>query len=112
MKSSKGSTTSWGVWSRACAIVVICLPSQLGGHLLLLVSSVTGAVFPLSSFLDFALGCHSHNDLAEIPAIEHPDERFGRFFQIVYDLLAITNTTVRKGCSNFAQELGVVLLGK
>jgi hypothetical protein len=58
------------------------------------------------------LGCHSHNGLAVIMAIEHPDECFGRFLKMVYDVLAITDATVGDPRSNLAQECGIVLLGK
>ena len=57
-------------------------------------------------FLDFYFspGCHSHNDLAEIQAIKHPDGRCRRFLQMVYDVLAITDATVGDPRSNLTKN--------
>jgi PAS domain-containing protein len=47
-----------------------------------------------------ALGCHSHNRLADIMAIQHSDECFRHSLQTVYDFLAIRDATFRDPAPN------------
>ncbi len=58
------------------------------------------------------LNSHSHYDLAEVLSLEHSDERFGRFFQTVNDVLAIADAVFGNSGPHLAQEFGVELSGK
>src|SRR5258705_10918252 len=58
------------------------------------------------------LNSHSHYDLAEVLYLEHSDERFGRFFKTVNDVLAIADAAFGNSGPHIAQEFGVELSGK
>jgi len=49
--------------------------------------------------------------LAEVAPVEHPDERFGRLVQALYDVLAIA-AAVRNAGSELLREFGVVPFGE
>src|SRR5216683_242019 len=63
-------------------------------------------------FLLARLYSYSHDDLAEIPPVQHPDQCFGRFLQTVDNILAIADPAIGDRCSNFAQEIRVMLASK